>query len=333
MQILLIHECDNAANITAPSAGGLVSSPVPVDTSSQNLATDLEVTYFSSIFGNNFEVQDSSLLEDYNKSRIETVGSRNDSNTGRNKRNKVPILVPNLNISKIINDNSVLDRRKENNFLGDNFIARNQNYPNQYATFSRTNDENVEFVNVTEIKSYNRKLLNDTIRSSVLLASQHNDPVLLASLHNNPVLVASQHNDPVLLALQHNDPVLLASQHNDPVLLASQHNDFLNNDLINNITQPSFQYHSSKEVIDHSIDSPSQNIVQSEPTNLNKSVSKLPLHCQKPQYVVYTWVLCMIILGGFLKLKYIVKTVIVFSMVIAHIVLLLTASDASDFIE
>ena len=65
----------------------------------------------------------------------------------------------------------------------------------------------------------------------------------------------------------------------------------------------------------------------------NDTLYNLPLHCQKPQYVVYTWVLCMIILGGFLKLKYIVKTVIVFLMVAAHIVLLLAASDASDFIE
>ncbi|XP_047739850.1 uncharacterized protein LOC108672252 [Hyalella azteca] len=64
-----------------------------------------------------------------------------------------------------------------------------------------------------------------------------------------------------------------------------------------------------------------------------RDISSLPLHCQKPQYVVYTWVLCMIILGGFLKLKYIVKTVIVCVMVATHIGLLYTVLGPDDYVD
>ena len=57
------------------------------------------------------------------------------------------------------------------------------------------------------------------------------------------------------------------------------------------------------------------------------------MYCEEPQFIVYTWVLCLMILGSFLKLKYLVKALVVVVMVTLHVLLLFTASDASDFIE
>lgn len=69
------------------------------------------------------------------------------------------------------------------------------------------------------------------------------------------------------------------------------------------------------------------------PNNANSTGDEpvVYLHCQKPQYVVYTWVLCMMILGGFLKLKYLAKTAIVFAMMTVHIILLYTLPGIEDF--
>ena len=68
-------------------------------------------------------------------------------------------------------------------------------------------------------------------------------------------------------------------------------------------------------------------------TSNHPNLNTQKLHCRKPQYVVYTWVLCMVILGVFLKLKYVVKLVIVLVMVVSHILLLVSVSDVSQFIE
>lgn len=65
----------------------------------------------------------------------------------------------------------------------------------------------------------------------------------------------------------------------------------------------------------------------------NLSELELPPYCVYPQYFVYTWVLCMVALASFLKLNYLVKTVVLVFMVTCYGILIIECGTIFDPVQ
>ena len=298
-QILLIHECEKV---------------LPGDTLHEhNIKQRSTPSNHIKSFLSQFVIENNISKVNYD---TESISKSSEKFGFRQTSRNIP-KIPNIsNFSNKFNSFSfILDRRKRNVFdtKKENPIIKN--------SVQKTDKKDLKY------ETYNSSLFNNVSESNVY-RSERNETGL------NPFSV--KNNESYSLIIENSDkshnhsidftPPLNQTSIKSDQLITKQ----LNESRRNKVT--AMKLIDSSKILKNELPDGVEGRLNS--TVAVPTVAKYQtMYCEEPQFIVYTWVLCLMILGSFLKLKYLVKALVVVVMVTLHVLLLFTASDASDFIE